>query len=263
MLANATHSVSGRPFHALATDELLEMLQGFVKFKSNGGVANAEVHSACNYFLNEVQARMERVSKGASTEEQETKGVHVKDGKADTDRMAKDKLRRFKLFDFSKPRKSLAELPQSAHGALFPSGYEPPAAFVAVDAGGPINFALLQPPSTEATPALQRAAAFAEEMLKRTGVLDGIVADAPQEQHAAQEAEAHDGHCGICNSAVRFEQCQGCDECLAICCPACVVHFPDEKDADGNAVYRCRACLGRTGDAEEAEARADAEEFIS
>ena len=254
MLANVTQAMSDRAFHALATDELLEVLQGFVK-RATGkkwDVANAEIHTALNFWFNEVRDSMQAVSSGKNEDESERrrrthtlhtrtlhthtppllspprssaapKGKHIKDAKMDTNRGA-DALRRFELFCYDKKRASLADMP----AGLIPTGYEPPAAYVQTEAGGMINFA--RPLSSTSTPALAKAAAVAHDYLQRVGVLDGL-ADGPQEAREAQDggdeeeeaAQAHDGHCGFCAARATLEACSTCSVCGIAACSACML----------------------------------------
>lgn len=84
LVANATKSFSNRPYHALATDELLEMLQGFVKRgRKSSSVASAKIHTGLNFYLNAIRENLARASRGPPAAAK-AKGVHVADGHADT-----------------------------------------------------------------------------------------------------------------------------------------------------------------------------------
>jgi len=261
LLANIMQCFGDRPFHAIGTDELLEMLQGFVK-KMTGkkwDVANAQIHTSLNFVFNGIRDELASIAKGDEEVERATKGVRVKDGKADTLR-GHEKMRGFGLFNFDLKRDSLSSLP----AGLVPKDYELPTAYLQREAGGLLNFA--RPMTPEFQPALERASALVQELLERSGAVDGS-AGAPEELvHAAAAAAAtdadateaaaaeaaHDGRCQVCTTRAAFKACKACDACGALCCPACAT---PTIGGDGSV---CWVCASRGGDDDEYEVEARA-----
>ena len=228
LLANICLSYTGRGFHAVAADEMLEMLIGFVKHATGKkwDVANATVHTACNFYLHDVREALRYLSKGTDGK-QRPKGKHVPHGWADTMALVTS-LRKFNLFLYSEedPRKGLGQLP----AGLTPSGYEPPPAYVQAESGGLLDFS--RPFSSITTPAYAAAARAAQEYLERSGVLDKDTLVALVVEQTSDTASTT--NCEVCN--VTITDLSTCTCCVCQCCMQCTLSLPGE---DGRV---CRVC---------------------
>ena len=260
LMANITVSYTGRPFHALGADELLEMLQGYVK-RATGEAwdpSKAFVHTSLNFFLGAVRENVGHATDGKGGEK-DAKGQHVAAAHADTSLLA-DRARDFSLFSFdvAQPRKSLTDISATnSYGErLFPRSFEPVEAYIHADVGGLMDWTR---PFTPTSPVFAAASAGAQDYLERGGTL-GDADITPIEQDAAQDAAPEGAQvrdCGVCAQRTGDGACV-CVDCSVTCCARCAVHRPGQEEA-GRV---CAACaMPDGGDAEEATARAEALAF--
>ena len=102
LLGNITASRSGRPFHNIGVDEMLEDEQGLTKFATGTrwSLDNAMVHTATGFFLKDIRNRFGTVTTGDEGPDKDAKGRHVQAAHADTCAIV-DELRPMKLFAFN------------------------------------------------------------------------------------------------------------------------------------------------------------------